>query len=84
MPPALQPRLVRALRVLLSYYVTNGVVVALGLLVISALVHWWLGAAAAAAAGVGVIVTSPPDLPSPRRAKLRQMLPAPLLGIPLF
>ncbi|MBN9411095.1 MAG: FUSC family protein [Burkholderiales bacterium] len=77
-------RLRALLRVALSYYVTNGVTVALGLLVISGAVHLWLGAVAAAAAGVGVIVTSPPDLPSPRRAKLRQMLPAPLLGVPLF
>ncbi|WP_434802423.1 FUSC family membrane protein [Paracidovorax avenae] len=68
----------------LSHYVANGVSVALGLLLISAAVHVWLGAAAAAAASVGVIVCSPPDLPGPRRGKLWQMLPAPLLGIPLF
>ncbi len=73
-----------ALRVALSYYVANGASVAMGLLVISALVHWWLGPEAAAAAGIGAIVVSPPDLPSPRRIKLRQMLPAPLVGLPLF
>ncbi|MGA0571959.1 FUSC family membrane protein [Variovorax sp. VNK109] len=73
-----------ALRVALSYYVANGASVAVGLLVISAIVHMWLGAEAAAAAGIGAIVVSPPDLPSPRRIKLRQMLPAPLFGLPLF
>ncbi len=77
-------RLRAAVRVALSHYVANGVSVALGLLLISAAVHLWLGAEAAAAASVGVIVCSPPDLPGPRRGKLWQMLPAPLLGIPLF
>ncbi|BFO56254.1 FUSC family protein [Acidovorax sacchari] len=77
-------RLRAAVRVALSHYVANGVSVALGLLLISVAVHVWLGAAAAAAASVGVIVCSPPDLPGPRRGKLWQMLPAPLLGIPLF
>lgn len=84
MPPAFEPLRSAALRVALSHYVTNGVCVALGLLLISAVVHVWLGAAAAAAASVGVIVTAPPDLPSARRVKLRQMLPAPLVGLPLF
>ncbi|MFD2298883.1 FUSC family protein [Paracidovorax citrulli] len=77
-------RLRAAVRVALSHYVANGVSVALGLLLISVAVHVWLGPAAAAAASVGVIVCSPPDLPGPRRGKLWQMLPAPLLGIPLF
>lgn len=77
-------RLRAALRVALSHYVANGLSVALGLLLISVLVHAWLGPAAAAAASVGVVVCSPPDLPGPRRGKLWQMLPAPLLGIPLF
>ncbi|MVT36840.1 hypothetical protein GO497_03450 [Acidovorax citrulli] len=72
-------RLRAAVRVALSHYVA-----ALGLLLISVAVHVWLGPAAAAAASVGVIVCSPPDLPGPRRGKLWQMLPAPLLGIPLF
>ncbi|MDA8455361.1 FUSC family protein [Acidovorax sp. GBBC 3334] len=71
-------------RVALSHYVANGLSVALGLLLVSAAVHAWLGAAAAAAASVGVIVCAPPDLPGPRRGKLWQMVPAPLLGIPLF
>ena len=74
----------RVLRVALSHYVLNGISVALGLLVISAGVHWWLGAFAASAAAVGVIVSGPPDIPAPRRGKLWQMLPAPLLGTPLF
>lgn len=78
------PRLRAATRVALSHYVANGLSVAFGLLLISVLVHAWLGPAAAAAASVGVVVCSPPDLPGPRRGKLWQMLPAPLLGIPLF
>lgn len=73
-----------ALRVALSQYVANGFSVALGLLVISAGAHLWLGTIAASAAAVGVIVTAPPDLPGPRRGKFFQMLPAPLIGLPLF
>ena len=74
----------RVLRVVLSHYVLNGISVALGLLVISAGVHLWLGAFAASAAAVGVIVSGPPDMPAPRRGKFWHMLPAPLLGTPLF
>ncbi len=73
-----------ALRVVLSHYVASGLTVAVGLLLISAGVHLWLGAVAASTAAVGVIVTAPPDLPGPRRGKFFQMLPAPLIGLPLF
>lgn len=80
----LESRLRSAWRVLLSHYVANGVSGALGLLLISTLIHLWLGAAAASAATVGVIVAIPPDVPAPRRGKLLHMLPAPLLALPLF
>lgn len=73
-----------AMRVALSYYVANGIAVALGLALISAGVHYFLGAVAGATASVGVLVTAPPDLAAPRRGKFYQMLPAPLLGLPLF
>ncbi|RZL61307.1 MAG: FUSC family protein [Variovorax sp.] len=73
-----------ALRVALSHYVANGLSVAAGLLLISGGIQFWLGTLAASAAAVGVIVTSPPDLPGPRRGKFLQMLPAPLIGLPLF
>jgi uncharacterized membrane protein YccC len=73
-----------ALRTALSQYVASGLTVAIGLLLISGGVHLWLGAIAASTAAVGVIVTAPPDLPGPRRGKFFQMLPAPLLGLPLF
>jgi uncharacterized membrane protein YccC len=83
-PRAAVQRTRAALRVALSHYIANGLSVALGLLLISAGVHTWLGAYAAASAAVGVIVTAPPDLPGPRRGKFWQMLPAPLIGLPLF
>ncbi len=73
-----------ALRIALSHYVLCGLSVAIGLFLISGGVHLWLGAVAGASAAVGVIVASPPDLPSPRRGKFWQMLPAPLLSLPLF
>ena len=73
-----------ALRVALSHYVANGLSVAAGLLLISGGIQFWLGTLAASAAAVGVIVASPPDLPGPRRGKFLQMLPAPLIGLPLF
>ncbi|MDB5877020.1 MAG: protein of unknown function YccS/YhfK [Variovorax sp.] len=72
------------LRVALSHYVINGLSVAFGLLLIAMGVHFWLGTFAASAVAVGVIVTAPPDLPGPRRGKFLQMLPAPIIGVPLF
>jgi uncharacterized membrane protein YccC len=72
------------MRVALSYYVANGCSVALGLALITAGVHAWLGLAASTAASVGVLVCAPPDLAAPRRGKFFQMLPAPLLSVPLF
>jgi uncharacterized membrane protein YccC len=73
-----------ALRIALSPHVTIGLSAAFGLLLISAAMHLWLGAAAAAAATVGVIVAIPPDQPAPQRGKFWQLLPAALLGTPLF
>lgn len=86
-PPRLRahaPRLRHGLRTALSAHVTNGLSAALGLLLISAGVHAALGASAASAASVGVIVCIPPDQPGPRRGKLLRLLPAALLGWPLF
>ena len=73
-----------ALRISLSHYVTNGLTVALGLVLIMVALFESAGLAAAASAAVGVIITSLPDVPSPRRRKVMQVLPAPLLGTPLF
>ena len=82
--PHAAPRVRAALRIALSHYVASGLTVALGLLFISGGIHFWLGTIAASAAATGVIVTAPPDLPGPRRGKFLQMLPAPLIGLPLF
>nr|WP_315207813.1 FUSC family membrane protein [uncultured Albidiferax sp.] len=86
--PTLSDRLLahtdRFLRVALSQYVTNGLTVTLGLVVIMLLVFESAGLAGASSAALGVMVTSMPDVPAPRRRKFMQMLPAPLLGIPLF
>ena len=73
-----------ALRVLLSQYVANGLTVSLGLVLIMLALFESAGLAAAASAAVGVIITSLPDVPSPRRRKVMQVLPAPLMGTPLF
>jgi uncharacterized membrane protein YccC len=69
---------------LLSFYVLNGLSAALGLLVITSLVQLFLGAFAASAASIGVIVCIPPDQPAPKRGKFWQLLPAALIGLPLF
>jgi len=86
--PSLVDRLLahgdRFLRVALSQYVTNGLSVTLGLVVIMLLVYESAGLAGASSAAVGVLITSLPDVPAPRRRKLMQMLPAPLFGTPLF
>jgi uncharacterized membrane protein YccC len=84
LPQAWKDRGLAAMRVALSHYIANGISVAFGLLLISGGVHLWLGTIAAASATVGVIVTAPPDLAAPRRGKFWQMLPAPLIGLPLF
>jgi len=68
----------------LSHYLSNGLSAALGLLLISGSVHLLLGAFAAAAASVGVVVCIPPDQPAPKRGKFFQLLPAAVLGLPLF
>ncbi|WP_313299834.1 FUSC family protein [Diaphorobacter sp.] len=81
---AMHQHALAALRVLLSYYMTNGYAVAAGYLLISASVGLMLGAFAGAAAAVGTVVAIPPDVAGPRKGKFRQMLPAPLLGVPLF
>uniref|UniRef100_UPI002639C7F0 FUSC family membrane protein n=1 Tax=uncultured Azohydromonas sp. TaxID=487342 RepID=UPI002639C7F0 len=83
-PRAGAPRLRHGLRTALSAHVSNGLSAALGLLLISAGVHAALGAPAAAAASVGVLVCIPPDQPAPRHGKLLRLLPAALLGWPLF
>ena len=71
-------------RSLLNHYVLNGLEVAVGLFLVTTLVHLVWGTQHAAAASVGVIVTIVVDSPSPRRGKFWRMLPAPLLGVPLF
>ena len=86
--PTLANRLVahtdRFLRVALSQYVANGLTVTLGLVLIMLLVFESAGLVGASSAALGVIATSLPDVPAPRRRKIMQMLPAPLLGLPLF
>jgi uncharacterized membrane protein YccC len=72
------------MRLLLSYFVLNGAAAAVGLLWISASVHLLLGAAAAGAASIGVIVCIPPDQAAPVKGKFWHLLPAALIGIPLF
>lgn len=74
----------RVLRVTLSQYVTNGLAVSVGLFVILLAVFAFGGVVAVSSAAVGVLITSLPDVAAPRRRKLTQMLPAPLLGAPLF
>ena len=74
----------RALRVVLSSYVTNGLVTALGIPFASLIVGAFFGPLAAATAGVGVIVVTPPDFVSPKRGKLAQLLLAAVPAVPLF
>jgi uncharacterized membrane protein YccC len=84
----LSPTLARharaALRIALSHYVTLGLSAAFGIFLISGVMHLWLGPVASAAASIGVIVATPPDQVAPRRGKFWQLLPAALIGPPLF
>ena len=72
------------LRAALSQYVMNGLSVALGLALIVLTLFETAGLGAAVSASVGALITSLPDVPSPRRRKIMQVLPAPLLGTPLY
>ncbi len=74
----------QALRLALGHQIANGLSAALGLLLVTAGMHLVAGAFAASAASVGAIVCIPPDLTAPRRGKLRQLLPAAIVGLPLF
>jgi uncharacterized membrane protein YccC len=62
----------------------NGLAVAIGLVVVAIALYLAGGLAAASAGAVGILVTTLADVPSPKRRKLQQMLPTPLLGAPLF
>ncbi len=73
-----------ALRIAASYYVTNGFSAAFGLLLISGAIHLFVGPFAAASASVGVMVCIPPDQAAPKRGKFWHLLPAALIGLPLF
>ena len=77
-------RLTRALRVLLSSYVTTGISAGFGLMLIAAMAWLFLGQFAASVMAVGAIVCVPPDHAMPRRSKFSSMLPAAVLALPLF
>ncbi len=79
-----QGKLYNFLRIALSPHVTNGLTVSLGLVLIMLAIFESAGLAGASTAAVGVMITSLPDVPAPRRRKIMQMLPAPILGAPLF
>ncbi|MDO4904024.1 MAG: FUSC family membrane protein [Lautropia sp.] len=72
------------LRIVLSHYVLNGLTACLGLLLISLSIRNLIGPYAASIALIGVVAATPPDAPAPRRGKLRQLLPALVIGLPLF
>lgn len=84
LPSGLGRRSQALMRVALSHYVTNGMSAAFGMLLISGTVNLFCGAFAAAAAAVGVVVVIPPDQPAPRRGKFLHLLPAAVIGPPLF
>ncbi|MDY3198945.1 MAG: hypothetical protein RBT58_11340, partial [Pseudomonadaceae bacterium] len=77
-------RLTRILRVFLSSYVTTGFSAGLGLMLIAGTAWLLLGQFAASVMAVGAIICIPPDHAAPRRGKLGSLLPAALVGLPLF
>jgi uncharacterized membrane protein YccC len=85
MPDArLRRRLQSVTQVALSHFITNGLAVGLGQLVITLVAFHFAGLAAVAAVTAGVVITTVPDTATPQRGKLLHLLPAPLLGLPLF
>lgn len=77
-------RLKSLFRIALSSYVTTGISAGFGLLLIAASVFFLFGPFAAAVTAVGAIVCIPPDRASPRRNKFLHLLPAAVIGLPLF
>lgn len=73
-----------AMRVALSDYVLCGLSAGFGLFVIAALTHVFLGSFASAAASVGAITIIPPDQVAPKHRKAWQLVPAAVIGLPLF
>src|SRR4029078_3076027 len=63
---------------------TIGLSVAGGLSLIALVPELAFGPHAAAIAAIGVVVAIPPDQPAPLRGKMWQLLPAAILGPPLF
>ncbi|MDE2368650.1 MAG: FUSC family protein, partial [Burkholderiales bacterium] len=84
MPIPADPRALPVWRALLSHYVANGTAAALGLLLISGAVHIFFGPVASASASVGIICCIPPDQAAPKRGKFWHLLPALVVGVPLF
>jgi len=82
--PSIRQRLRAAQRALLSTYALNGASVALGMLLITAIIHATLGTAAAANASVGAIIALISDYPRARRGKFLHLIAGPVLGVPLF
>lgn len=80
----MRKRLNTLLRILLSSYVTTGISAGLGLLIIAASAFFLFGPTAASVATVGAIVCIPPDRAAPRRNKFLHLLPAAVIGLPLF
>ncbi|QHJ01718.1 FUSC family protein [Xylophilus rhododendri] len=68
----------------LGPHVTNGLSVAIGLIGTALILYAIGGLTAAATAGVGILIATMADLPAQKHHKLQQMLPGPLLGVPLF
>ena len=65
-----QGRLQTFLRAALSPHVTNGLTVSLGLILIMLAIFEAAGLAGASTAAVGIMITSLPDVPAPRRRKI--------------
>ena len=68
----------------LGPHLTNGLSVAFGLSTVALFLYAFFGLKAAAVAGVGLLIATMADLPAQKHHKLQQMLPGPLLGVPLF
>ncbi|MFA5678840.1 MAG: FUSC family membrane protein [Pseudomonas sp.] len=77
-------RLKSGLRILLSSYVTTGISAGLGVMLISGTAWLLLGQFAASVMAVGAIICVPPDNAMPRRGKFASLLPAVVIGLPLF
>ncbi|WP_198970879.1 FUSC family protein [Xylophilus sp. ASV27] len=84
LPARLRKKAWRALCMLLGHHITNGLAVAVGLMLVTVSIYLLDDLSAASAGAVGALIATLPDMPAQKRHKFQQLLPVAALGAPLY